>query len=80
MAYSKVKLSGSCDKVSPDFRPFRAGTVSDKCLYAQILLYASFKHILINITSFVGILDSVRILCITSLPTKSESFLKGISG
>jgi hypothetical protein len=46
----------------------------------QILLCASFKHILINITTSVGVPDSVRILCIMSLTTKSESFLKGVSG
>jgi hypothetical protein len=41
MAYSKAKLKSNGHKASPYFRP------SDKCLPTNILLYVSFKHILI---------------------------------
>jgi hypothetical protein len=62
MAYSKAKLNSSGDKASPCFRPFWIGKLSDKCLPILTLLYVSFKHILINLTSFMGTPNSMGIL------------------
>jgi hypothetical protein len=71
MAYSKAKLKSSDDKASPCFRPFWIGKLSDKCLPIRTLLYVSFKHIFISLTSFMGTPTSVRILYNTSLLTES---------
>jgi hypothetical protein len=38
------------------------GNAPDRCLPVRILLYVSFKHILISLTSFLGIPNSMRIL------------------
>jgi hypothetical protein len=54
MAYSKAKLKSCGGKASPYFRPFRIGKLSEKYLLIWILLYVSFKHILISLTSFMG--------------------------
>jgi hypothetical protein len=62
MAYSKAKLKSGGDKASPYFKPFGIGKLSDKCLPIQTLLYVSFKHILMSLTNFMGIPNSVRIL------------------
>jgi hypothetical protein len=67
MAYSKAKLKGSGDRASPCFRPFWIGKLSDKCLPIQTLLYVSLKHILINLTGFMGTPNSMREYC-TKLP------------
>jgi hypothetical protein len=56
-------------EVSPCFRPFCIGKLSDKCLPIRTLLYNSFKHILISLTSFMGTPNSIRILYNTSLLT-----------
>jgi hypothetical protein len=61
MAYSKAKLKSSGDKVSPYFRPFWIGRLSNKCLPIWTLKYVSFKHILISLTNFMGTPNSVRI-------------------
>jgi hypothetical protein len=53
MAYSKTKLKSSGDRSSPCFRPFWIGNLSDKCLPIWTLLYVSFKHILINLTTYI---------------------------
>jgi hypothetical protein len=79
MAYSKAKLKSSGDRTSPWFRPFWIGKLSDKCLPIQTLLYVSFKHILINLTSFMGTPNSMRILYKTSLLTESWAFLKSMN-
>jgi hypothetical protein len=55
MAYSKAKLKSNGDRESPCFRPFLIGNAPDKCLPIRILLLVSFKHILISLTSFLGI-------------------------
>jgi hypothetical protein len=55
----------------PCFRPFWIGNLSDKCLPIQTLLYVSFNHILMNLTSFMGTPSSMRILYNTSLLTES---------
>jgi hypothetical protein len=55
MAYSKAKLKCSGDGASPCFRPFWIGTISDKCLPIQTLLYVSFKHILIKCFSLLWV-------------------------
>jgi hypothetical protein len=41
--YYKVKLESGGDEASPCFRPFRIGTLSDKCLPVWNLLYILFK-------------------------------------
>jgi hypothetical protein len=67
MAYSGEKLKSNDDKASPYFRPSCIGKSSEKCVPVQNLLHVSFKHILINLTSFMGTLNSMRILYKTSL-------------
>jgi hypothetical protein len=54
MVYSKAKLKSGGDRASPCFRPLWIGKLSDKYLPAWTLVYLSFKHILINLTSFMG--------------------------
>jgi hypothetical protein len=49
MAYSKAKLKSSGDKESPCFIPFWIGK-----LPMPTLLYVSFNHVLIGLTSFKG--------------------------
>jgi hypothetical protein len=71
MAYSKAKLKSGGDRASPYFRSFWIGKLSDKCLPIWTLLYVSFKHILITLTSFMGTPNSMRILYNTSLLTES---------
>jgi hypothetical protein len=62
MACSKVKLKSSDDKVSPCFRQFGLGKISDIHLSIQTSLYVPFKHISINVTSYTGTPSSIRIL------------------
>jgi hypothetical protein len=71
MAYSKAKLKSSSEKASHCFRPFWIRKLSDKCLPIQTLLYISFKHILISLSTFLGTPNSMRILNNTSLITES---------
>jgi hypothetical protein len=78
-AYSKAKLEISGDRVSPCFRPFWIRKLSDKCLPILTLPYVSFKHILSNLTRFLGTVYSIRILYKTSLLTESEAFLKSLN-
>jgi hypothetical protein len=66
MEYSKAKLKSSGDKASRSFKPFWIGKLSGKCLPIQTLLYVSFKHILMSLTNFIGIPNSIRILYSTS--------------
>ena len=40
----------------------KKGNLSDKYLAVQTFLLVSFEHILINITSFMGVPNLVRIL------------------
>jgi hypothetical protein len=70
MAYSNAKLKSSGDRASY-FRPFWIGKLSDNCLAIWTLLYVSFKHILINLTSFMGTPGSMRILYGNSFLTVS---------
>jgi ABC-type branched-subunit amino acid transport system permease subunit len=67
MAYSKAKLKSSDDTASPYFRPFWIGKLSEKYLAIWTLLHVSFKHNLINLTTFMGTPNSMRILYNTSL-------------
>jgi hypothetical protein len=60
MAYSTAKLKSSGDRATPYFRQFWIGKLSDKYLPIRPLLYVSFKHILINLTSFMGTPNSMR--------------------
>jgi hypothetical protein len=68
--FYKAKLKSSDDRASPCFRPFWRGKFPDKCLSIQTLLYVWFKHILINLTSFMGTPKSMRILYNTSFLTE----------
>jgi hypothetical protein len=70
MAYSKAKLKSSGYRASPCFRQFGIEKLSDKCLPIRTLLYVSFKHILINLTSFMGNPNSMGILYNTLFLTK----------
>jgi hypothetical protein len=54
MAYFKGKLKSSGSKTTPCFRSFWIGKISDNCLPIQILLYVSFKNVLMSLTSFMG--------------------------
>jgi hypothetical protein len=63
-------------KASLCFRPFWTGNASDKFLSMQTLLYVSFKHILINRTTFIVIPNSVRTLYNVSLLNGLQTFLK----
>jgi hypothetical protein len=76
MAYSKAKLKSSGDKASPCFILFWIGKISEKCLRIQTLLFFLFRHTLINLTSFMGTPDSMRILYNTSILAESYAFLK----
>jgi hypothetical protein len=71
MAYSEAKLKSSDDKASPCFRPFFIENLSDKCLPIWTLICVSFKHILISLTGFMGIPNSMRRLYNTSLLTET---------
>jgi hypothetical protein len=51
---SKAKFKSSGDRASHCFRPFWIGKLSDICLPIWTLLYVSFKHIVINLTNFMG--------------------------
>jgi hypothetical protein len=62
MAYPKAKLKSSGDKATPYFRPFWKRKISDKYLPIRTLLYFSFKHILISLTSLMDTPNSMRIL------------------
>jgi hypothetical protein len=53
------------------FRPFWIGKLSDRCLPIWTLLYVSFRHILISLTSFKGTPNSIRISYNTYLLTES---------
>jgi hypothetical protein len=74
MAYYRAKLKSSGNKASSCFKPFWIGKLSDKCLPIWTLLYVSFKHILISLTNFMGIQNSIRILYTTSLLIESQAF------
>jgi hypothetical protein len=71
MAYYKAMLISSGDEASPCFRPFWIGKVSDKCLPIWTSTHILFKHILINLISFMGIPNSMRILYNASLLAES---------
>jgi hypothetical protein len=76
MAYIKATLKSSGDKSSPYFRPFWIVKIPDKCLPIRTLLYVSFKHILIKLTSFMGNPNTKKILYKTSLFAESRAFMK----
>jgi hypothetical protein len=50
-------------------------TVSDQCLPTETLLQVSFKHTSINLISYIGIKNLVRILFKTSIRTEFIGFL-----
>jgi hypothetical protein len=69
MEYSKAKMTSSDDK-SFYFMPFTLGYEPDEGLPIQTLL-----QILINLTSFMGTLNSIR-LQKKKIPSQSKMFLK----
>jgi hypothetical protein len=71
MVHSKSKLKSNGNKASPCSSSFRIWIVSDKCVPIPILLEVSFKYILINLSSYIGSLHSIRILYNTSLLNES---------
>ena len=72
MAYSKAKLKSNGDKASPFFKAFIVGNKSDKFLLCRTLLYVSFRHNFISLTSFMAVPYSnrggtvVKVLCYKS--------------
>jgi hypothetical protein len=67
MAYSKAKLKSNGDKATPCFRSLWIGNNQ-----TNIYLYElSFKHILITLISFMGALNSMRIMYNISLLNES---------
>jgi hypothetical protein len=74
MAYSKAKLKNSGDRVSPCFKPFLIGNMSDRFLPTPTLLYVSVRHIFISLTCFMGIPNSIRILGIKLIKRKIHVF------
>jgi hypothetical protein len=75
MAYPQEKLQSNGYEVSPSFRPYLIGNVSDNCSSIWTLLQVSMKHIFIDLTSFTEIPKSVGILHKTSLLIESWAFL-----
>jgi len=71
MEYSKAHMKRNGDRASSCFQPFLIGNMSDKFFPNRNLLYISVRHILISVTSFIGILNSMRILYKTSLLSES---------
>jgi hypothetical protein len=57
----QCKLRRNGDKESPHFRPFCIGKASD-IVPAHGLYHVSFQIILMNITIFMGMLNSMRML------------------
>jgi len=68
---SKANLKNSGWKTSPYFWPFWRGIVSNRFLPMRTSLWVLFKHILISLTGFIGILISEGMLYYTSLVTQS---------
>jgi hypothetical protein len=79
MAYSREKLKSNDNETSSCFKPFWTGNVCNRLLPMQTLLWVSFKHILISLTSFIGIPNSVIILYNTCLLAESYASLKSIN-
>ena len=63
MAYSRAKLNSKGDSASPCLRPQWIGKASEENRPTRTLLQVSLRHILINLTNFLRIPNSVRILC-----------------
>ena len=61
MAYSKVKLQGSCDKVFLVVGHFEWETCQTHSP-VRSLLSVSFKHVLVNLNIFTGMLNSKSVL------------------
>ena len=66
------------DRASPCFKPFLIGNLSHTFLPTWTLLHVSVRLIFINLTSFLGIQKSMRILYKTSLLIESYTFLKSM--
>ena len=60
--YSKAKLKINGDRASRSIIPFRTGEVSDICLHILLLCKFYLDTILLTLTSFMGVPDSMRIL------------------
>jgi hypothetical protein len=56
---------------SPCFKPFLIGNLSDTFLPTRTLIYVALRLIFTNLTNFLGIPNSMRILHKTSLLTES---------
>jgi hypothetical protein len=69
MAYSKRKLKSNGDKTS--LFVVHSGLENYQTNIYLYGLYVLFKHILISLTSFMGIPESMRILYNISLLTES---------
>ena len=79
IAHSKAKLKSIGDKASPCFKPFFIGNLSDTCVPARTLVYVSVKPIFINLTSFMWIPNSMRILYKTSLINELWVFFQSVN-
>jgi len=72
-------LKSNGNKWCPFFKPFLRGNISGKFLRTRSLLYVTFVHNFIGLTSFIGIPNSGIILHKTSLLTEILSVLKAIN-
>jgi hypothetical protein len=61
ITYPKVRLKSIGNEAYPHLRPFWTGKLRENCSTVLTLLYVSFKHILINLTRFMGTPNSMRI-------------------
>ena len=62
MKYSKAKLKINGDRTSRSIIPLRIRNVSGICLHILLLYKFRLDTMLLTLTSFVGIPDSMRIL------------------
>ena len=78
MPYSRAKLKNKVDSAAPCFRQQRIGKASERNWPTQTLLSFVETH-LINLTNFLGIPNSIRMLHKASVLTESYAFLKSIN-
>jgi len=59
LAQSKAKLQSNCNNVTPSFRPFLNGNVSQKCLPSG--LHSQLHFLIVNVSVAEGNLSYVRL-------------------
>ena len=73
---SKAKLKSNGNRASPFFKSLLIGNMSDKFLPTRTLLYISFKHNFISLTSFLGLPNLMIILYKSSHLTGGVVYLR----